>query len=121
MLALTARQAGKQIPYFPPPTLLPPLRLYFLGSFLDIRDLSLVPFPPSQKPVPFLLTSEEWQMLQSEGRYACSREQWPLFEVSMLVGILGIQSRGVKESGGAENRRWTSETRAGDIGEWRHS
>ena len=30
---------------------------YFLGSFLDIRALSLVLLPPSQNPLPFFPTS----------------------------------------------------------------
>jgi hypothetical protein len=46
----------------------PGMRLNFLGSFLDMRDLSRVPLPPSQKPWPFLPTRPAWQMPQSSGR-----------------------------------------------------
>ena len=33
-----------------------------------MRTLSLVPFPPSQNPLPALPTSTEWQTPQSSGR-----------------------------------------------------
>jgi hypothetical protein len=46
----------------------PGILLNFLGSFFDMRDLSRVPLPPSQKPWPFLPTRPAWQMLQSSGR-----------------------------------------------------
>lgn len=36
--------------------------------FLDILVLSLVPFPPSQNPVPFFPIRTEWQIRQSSGR-----------------------------------------------------
>ena len=39
------------------PTFVPPRLLYFLGSFLLILALSLVPLPPSQKPPLRLPTS----------------------------------------------------------------
>lgn len=46
----------------------PGIRLNLRGSFLDMRDLSRVPLPPSQKPWPFLPTSPAWQRPQSSGR-----------------------------------------------------
>ena len=46
----------------------PGMRLNLRGSFLDIRALSLVPLPPSQKPWPFFPTSPAWQRPQSSGR-----------------------------------------------------
>ena len=46
----------------------PGMRLNLRGSFLDIRALSRVPLPPSQKPWPFLPTSPAWQIPQSSGR-----------------------------------------------------
>ena len=92
--------------YFPPPhrplllLLLPPMRLNFLGSggkgpnvsanfhqntgacfFLPFRlifALSLVPWPPSQKPVYFFPMRMALHIPQSSGRYRCSREQYPL-------------------------------------------
>ena len=44
-------------------TRVPPRRLYFLGSFLLILALSLVPLPPSQKP-PLLLPTNTYQYPQ---------------------------------------------------------
>ena len=38
------------------------------APFLDIRTLSLVPLPPSQKPEPAFPVRGEWQMAQSSGR-----------------------------------------------------
>jgi hypothetical protein len=43
----------------------------------DMRTLSLVPFPPSQNPVPRRATSDAWHAPQSSGRKFCSREQYP--------------------------------------------
>lgn len=46
--------------------------------FRLMRTLSLVPFPPSQNPLPDFPTRTLWQIPQSSGRYNCSREQNPL-------------------------------------------
>lgn len=62
-----------------PPTLalIPCLLLNFLGSFLLIKFLSLVPFPPSQKPPPFFPMTLFRQKAHVSGRYNCSRLHQP--------------------------------------------
>jgi len=53
------------------PTPIPPTREKTRkqnAPFLDIRTLSLVPFPPSQNPEPAFPVRAEWQMAQSSGR-----------------------------------------------------
>lgn len=94
-----------------PPGAVAPTRLYLRGSasssvpnknnvgvkqipFRLIRARFLVPFPPSQNPLPALPTSTALQVPQFSGLKCCSREQNPLSNVSIGLGfaITGIHT-----------------------------
>lgn len=65
-----------------PPGAFAPRRLYFRGSLRLISARFLVPFPPSQNPLPAFPMRVARQIPQFSGLYICSREQKPLICVS---------------------------------------